>query len=211
MDLDRPGAPDHRHHRAGWCGGQSRHGYTANWRGSTKPPSDTRRPWFWRGAFRQRSLVFSGGSGALLTTEPPEAEAAGRLFEALGIAKDRITLEFEVARHLRERAFFGASARPAPRTALAARHLGLAHAARHGLLSPRKVRGGGLAGGLSRAAPPWSDAVEPFDLRGSQAGRYRGPRVCRPRRHIWPAVHSVSGRPARARSFLIVTLEAIQL
>lgn len=39
------------------------------------------------------SLVFSGGSGAVLTIEPPEAETAGRLFEALGIAKDRITLE----------------------------------------------------------------------------------------------------------------------
>jgi uncharacterized SAM-binding protein YcdF (DUF218 family) len=38
-------------------------------------------------------LVFSGGSGALLRREPPEAEAAARLFAALDIAKDRITLE----------------------------------------------------------------------------------------------------------------------
>ncbi len=38
-------------------------------------------------------LVFTGGSGALLHTLPPEAEAAGRLFEALGVAKDRIVLE----------------------------------------------------------------------------------------------------------------------
>jgi uncharacterized SAM-binding protein YcdF (DUF218 family) len=38
-------------------------------------------------------LVFSGGSGGLLTADPPEAETAGRLFEALGVAKDRITLE----------------------------------------------------------------------------------------------------------------------
>jgi uncharacterized SAM-binding protein YcdF (DUF218 family) len=43
--------------------------------------------------FPAARVLFSGGSGALLTTEPPEAEAAGRLFEALGIAKDRITLE----------------------------------------------------------------------------------------------------------------------
>jgi uncharacterized SAM-binding protein YcdF (DUF218 family) len=38
-------------------------------------------------------LVFSGGSGALAAAEPPEAEAAARLFVALGISSERITLE----------------------------------------------------------------------------------------------------------------------
>jgi uncharacterized SAM-binding protein YcdF (DUF218 family) len=38
-------------------------------------------------------LVFSGGAGGLLRVEPPEAETAGRLFEALGVAKERVTLE----------------------------------------------------------------------------------------------------------------------
>src|SRR5262245_35680352 len=38
-------------------------------------------------------LVFSGGSGALVAAETAEAELAGRLFEALGVAKDRVTLE----------------------------------------------------------------------------------------------------------------------
>jgi uncharacterized SAM-binding protein YcdF (DUF218 family) len=38
-------------------------------------------------------MVFSGGSAALLTNEPPEAETAARLFAALGLAKDRVTLE----------------------------------------------------------------------------------------------------------------------
>ncbi len=38
-------------------------------------------------------VVFSGGSGRLLTVEEPEAQGAGRVFTALGIAKDRITLE----------------------------------------------------------------------------------------------------------------------
>jgi uncharacterized SAM-binding protein YcdF (DUF218 family) len=52
-------------------------------------------------------LVFSGGSGALLTTEPAEAETAGRLFEALGIAKDRITLESK-SRDTCENALFSA-------------------------------------------------------------------------------------------------------
>jgi uncharacterized SAM-binding protein YcdF (DUF218 family) len=38
-------------------------------------------------------LVFTGGSGALLRTLPPEAQAAGRLFLALGIARERLVLE----------------------------------------------------------------------------------------------------------------------
>lgn len=38
-------------------------------------------------------LIFAGGSGGILTTEVPEAETAGRLFEALGVPRDRITLE----------------------------------------------------------------------------------------------------------------------
>jgi uncharacterized SAM-binding protein YcdF (DUF218 family) len=38
-------------------------------------------------------VVFSGGSGRLLRVEEPEAAGAGRLFAALGIAEDRITLE----------------------------------------------------------------------------------------------------------------------
>ena len=38
-------------------------------------------------------LIFSGGSGALLRMQAPEAETAGRLFVALGIAKERLVLE----------------------------------------------------------------------------------------------------------------------
>jgi uncharacterized SAM-binding protein YcdF (DUF218 family) len=38
-------------------------------------------------------LVFSGGSGALFAEEAPEADTAARLFEALGVARERITLE----------------------------------------------------------------------------------------------------------------------
>jgi uncharacterized SAM-binding protein YcdF (DUF218 family) len=38
-------------------------------------------------------IVFSGGSAAVFADEPPEAETAARLFAALGISKDRITLE----------------------------------------------------------------------------------------------------------------------
>ena len=52
-------------------------------------------------------LVFSGGSGALLTAVVPEAEPAGRLFEALGIPNDRITLETR-SRDTHENALFSA-------------------------------------------------------------------------------------------------------
>jgi len=38
-------------------------------------------------------VVFTGGSAALFAEEAPEAEAAGRLLKALGVAEDRITLE----------------------------------------------------------------------------------------------------------------------
>jgi uncharacterized SAM-binding protein YcdF (DUF218 family) len=38
-------------------------------------------------------VVLSGGSAALLATEPPEAATMSRLLEALGVAKDRIVIE----------------------------------------------------------------------------------------------------------------------
>ncbi len=38
-------------------------------------------------------LVFTGGSGMLIKSGPQEADVAGRLFEALGIPRSRLTLE----------------------------------------------------------------------------------------------------------------------
>jgi uncharacterized SAM-binding protein YcdF (DUF218 family) len=43
--------------------------------------------------FPEARIVFVGGSAALLTTEPPESIAMGRLLQALGIARERLTLE----------------------------------------------------------------------------------------------------------------------
>lgn len=40
-------------------------------------------------------IVFTGGSGALLARQTPDAEVAGRLFVALGIPTERLTLEGE--------------------------------------------------------------------------------------------------------------------
>jgi uncharacterized SAM-binding protein YcdF (DUF218 family) len=52
-------------------------------------------------------LVFSGGSGALLEASAPEAETAARLFEALGVPRERITLE-RASRDTYENALFTA-------------------------------------------------------------------------------------------------------
>jgi len=43
--------------------------------------------------FPNARIVFSGGSGNLIANSVPEAPIAGRLLEAFGVARDRITLE----------------------------------------------------------------------------------------------------------------------
>jgi uncharacterized SAM-binding protein YcdF (DUF218 family) len=55
----------------------------------------------------QVRLVFSGGVGTLLRRVPPEAESAGRLFAALGIAPERLVLEAQ-SRDTYENAVFSA-------------------------------------------------------------------------------------------------------
>jgi uncharacterized SAM-binding protein YcdF (DUF218 family) len=50
-------------------------------------------------------LVFTGGSGALLAREAPEADAAARLLTGLGVAADRVTLENQ-SRDTHENAVF---------------------------------------------------------------------------------------------------------
>ena len=55
----------------------------------------------------QVRLVFTGGTGTLLRKVPPEAESAGRLFAALGVAEERIVLEAQ-SRDTYENAVFTA-------------------------------------------------------------------------------------------------------
>jgi uncharacterized SAM-binding protein YcdF (DUF218 family) len=55
--------------------------------------------------FPAARIVFTGGSGTLLFSQTVEAEAAGRLFESLGLPKSRITLEAR-ARNTYENAVF---------------------------------------------------------------------------------------------------------
>jgi uncharacterized SAM-binding protein YcdF (DUF218 family) len=55
--------------------------------------------------YPEARIVFSGGSDALITTKPPEAEAAGKLLEALGVPPSRLTLEAK-SRNTHENAIF---------------------------------------------------------------------------------------------------------
>jgi uncharacterized SAM-binding protein YcdF (DUF218 family) len=55
----------------------------------------------------QARVVFTGGSGRLITTGPQEADVAGRLFAALGVPKERLTLEAK-SRDTYENALFTA-------------------------------------------------------------------------------------------------------
>ena len=62
-------------------------------------------------------ILFSGGAGALLTDEPPEAEVLSRFAETLGVARERLVLETR-SRSTRENALFSqalAGARPGER------------------------------------------------------------------------------------------------
>ena len=59
-------------------------------------------------------LIFAGGSGALFGAPEAEAATAGRLFEALGIAPDRITLESESRDTYENAAFTARIVRPKP-------------------------------------------------------------------------------------------------
>jgi uncharacterized SAM-binding protein YcdF (DUF218 family) len=55
----------------------------------------------------QARVVVTGGSGMLITTGPQEADVAGRLFVALGVAKERLVLEAK-SRDTYENALFTA-------------------------------------------------------------------------------------------------------
>jgi uncharacterized SAM-binding protein YcdF (DUF218 family) len=94
-------------------------------------------------------LVFSGGGASLLGREvEPEAKAAGMMFRMFNIPSERITLE-DRSRNTRENALFTRDlVQPKPGERWVLGHLGLAHAARHGLLSRRGVGPPGLPGRL---------------------------------------------------------------
>lgn len=62
----------------------------------------------------QARLVFTGGSGTILRVVPPEADLAARLFEALGVAKERITLESQSRSTYENAAFTARMLKPAP-------------------------------------------------------------------------------------------------
>lgn len=64
--------------------------------------------------FPNARLVFTGGSAALVATQAPEADTAGRLLEALGVAPDRVTLEARSRDTYENAAFTRALVSPKP-------------------------------------------------------------------------------------------------
>jgi uncharacterized SAM-binding protein YcdF (DUF218 family) len=63
----------------------------------------------------QARVIFTGGSGTLMRAERPEADVAAQLFEGLGVARDRITLESQ-SRDTHENALLTARiVKPGPR------------------------------------------------------------------------------------------------
>lgn len=64
--------------------------------------------------FPRARLLFSGGSDRLIRSEPKEADFAGRLFESLGVARERLVLE-DRSRNTVENAVFSKElVRPKP-------------------------------------------------------------------------------------------------
>jgi uncharacterized SAM-binding protein YcdF (DUF218 family) len=59
-------------------------------------------------------VVFSGGSGAVFTTPIPESTSMGGLLEALGVAKERITLESQSRDTYENAVFAKRTTNPAP-------------------------------------------------------------------------------------------------
>ena len=94
-------------------------------------------------------IIFSGGSGALLFGERPEAEFALRLLESFGVAPGRVILE-DKSRNTVENALFSKRARAAEAgRALAAGDLRLSHAAFDRRFPQGRIPGRGLSGRLA--------------------------------------------------------------
>jgi uncharacterized SAM-binding protein YcdF (DUF218 family) len=64
--------------------------------------------------YPQARIIFSGGIGELFTTGPPEAEVALRLFEELGVARERIVSEDRSRNTVENAEFSKALAMPQP-------------------------------------------------------------------------------------------------
>ena len=135
-----------------------RPGIAGSWAGSTARPSATPRSWLWRAATPASGSCSRAAPAPWCGGLPPEAETAMRVLGALGIEGDRLTLE-AASRNTHENADLQrAPAEAAGRAAMAARHVGVAHAARGGLFPKAGLRCRGVAGGLPYAAALWDCA-----------------------------------------------------
>src|SRR5215218_8175174 len=137
-------------------------------------------------------IVFSGGAGALLTDEPPEAEVLSRFAETLGVARERLVLENR-SRSTRENALFSqalAAARPGERWLLVT-------SGWH--MPPGRLPGHGLPGRLPHPRAAGPEAA--LRLRGErdETPRHRNEGVDRAPRLSACRLHRRAAARARGR------------
>ena len=94
-------------------------------------------------------IVFTGGSPNLISNDAREADFASRVFEGLGVDKARLIMERRSRNTLENALFTQGAGRAEARRALAARHLGLPHAALGRPVPQGGIYGRTLSGGLA--------------------------------------------------------------
>ena len=126
-------------------------------------------------------IIFSGGSGAVIFDERPEAEFALRLLESLGVAKGRVVAE-DKSRNTVENARFSrelAQPKPGERWLLVTSAYHLPRADRH--LPQGRLPGRGLSGRLAHPRHRRRAAAVSDHGRGPAADRHRHARMDRAR------------------------------
>ena len=104
-------------------------------------------------------IVVSGGDGSLVYRSTDEAGIAKRFLTQIGIDPARITLETQSRNTWQNAVFTKKLIAPKPGERWLLDHIGLSHAARHGLLSRRRLRCHRLAGRFPHARAGGSAAI----------------------------------------------------
>ncbi len=104
--------------------------------------------------FPRARIIYSSGNASLVPGGLAEADVLYRVLDDFGVPRQRVILERR-ARNTAENAIFSkAIAKAQARRALAAGHLGRAHAARRRMLPPRRFSSRSLSGRLDHLQTP---------------------------------------------------------